>query len=231
MCHHVDRGVVALAELIVRPPRAVALPRPGAGPSGGAQEHPGSFLRSSEYTYIGVDHLLGHFGTQAAHRGTNPADRHPRAAIDSLRAGLGQKWTNVCRPDRHGPCWSRCPATRPQLNPRQPPPRTSPPDGRGTPQHSAGRHPAEPPASRNRGRNQMASKAEKIVAGLGGIDNIEEVEGCITRLRTEVKDASLVNEAALKAAGAHGVVKMGTAIQVVIGTDADPIAADIEDMM
>ncbi|MFI5862849.1 glucose PTS transporter subunit EIIB [Streptomyces sp. NPDC051546] len=77
----------------------------------------------------------------------------------------------------------------------------------------------------------MASKAEKIVAGLGGIDNIEEVEGCITRLRTEVKDPGLVDEVALKAAGAHGVVKMGTAIQVVIGTDADPIAADIEDMM
>ncbi len=79
----------------------------------------------------------------------------------------------------------------------------------------------------------MASKAEKIVAGLGGIDNIEEVEGCITRLRTEVNDPpSLVDEAALKAAGAHGVVKMGNAIQVVIGTDADPpIAAEIEDMM
>src|SRR5262245_59489374 len=81
------------------------------------------------------------------------------------------------------------------------------------------------------GRRDMASKAEKIVAGLGGIDNIDEIEGCITRLRTEVHDASLVNEAALKAAGAHGVVKMGTAIQVVIGTDADPIAAEIEDMM
>ncbi|WP_309486394.1 PTS glucose/sucrose transporter subunit IIB [Streptomyces griseoaurantiacus] len=77
----------------------------------------------------------------------------------------------------------------------------------------------------------MASKAEKIVAGLGGIENIEEIEGCITRLRTEVIDPSLVNEAALKAAGAHGVVKMGTAIQVVIGTDADPIAAEIEDLM
>ncbi|MFD7451852.1 glucose PTS transporter subunit EIIB [Kitasatospora sp. NPDC059827] len=99
------------------------------------------------------------------------------------------------------------------------------------PQHSAGRHPAEPPKAETEGENHMASKAEKIVAGLGGIDNIEEVEGCITRLRTEVKDASLVDEAALKAAGAHGVVKMGTAIQVVIGTDADPIAADIEDMM
>ncbi|MEV7677411.1 PTS glucose/sucrose transporter subunit IIB [Streptomyces sp. NPDC088341] len=77
----------------------------------------------------------------------------------------------------------------------------------------------------------MATKAEKIVAGLGGLDNIEEIEGCITRLRTEVVDPGLVDETALKAAGAHGVVKMGTAIQVVIGTDADPIAADIEDMM
>ncbi|WP_267892528.1 MULTISPECIES: PTS glucose/sucrose transporter subunit IIB [unclassified Streptomyces] len=86
-------------------------------------------------------------------------------------------------------------------------------------------------ATSNSGRNTMATKAEKIVAGLGGIDNIEEVEGCITRLRTEVKDPGLVDDAALKAAGAHGVVKMGTAIQVVIGTDADPIAADIEDMM
>ncbi|MCX5378162.1 PTS glucose/sucrose transporter subunit IIB [Streptomyces sp. NBC_00091] len=77
----------------------------------------------------------------------------------------------------------------------------------------------------------MATKAEKIVAGLGGIDNIEEVEGCITRLRTEVANPDLVDEVALKAAGAHGVVKMGTAIQVVIGTDADPIAGEIEDMM
>ena len=77
----------------------------------------------------------------------------------------------------------------------------------------------------------MASKAEKIVAGLGGLENIVEVEGCITRLRTEVDDPSLVDEAALKAAGAHGVVKMGSAVQVVIGTDADPLAGEIEDML
>ncbi|MEW1724545.1 PTS glucose/sucrose transporter subunit IIB [Streptomyces sp. NPDC093109] len=77
----------------------------------------------------------------------------------------------------------------------------------------------------------MATKAEKIVAGLGGLDNIEEVEGCITRLRAEVVNADLVDEAALKAAGAHGVVRMGTAVQVVIGTDADPVAGEIEDMM
>jgi N-acetylglucosamine PTS system EIIB component len=77
----------------------------------------------------------------------------------------------------------------------------------------------------------MPTKAEKIVAGLGGIENIEDVDGCITRLRTEVVDASLVDEAALKTAGAHGVVRMGNAVQVVVGTDADPLAAEIADMM
>jgi len=77
----------------------------------------------------------------------------------------------------------------------------------------------------------MSTKAEKIVAGLGGLDNIAEIEGCITRLRTEVEDPALVDDAALRAAGAHGVVKMGSAIQIVIGTDADPVAGEIEDMM
>ncbi len=53
----------------------------------------------------------------------------------------------------------------------------------------------------------MASKAERIVAGLGGADNIVEIEPCITRLRTEVSNGALVNEEALKAAGAHGVLQ------------------------
>ncbi|MTE19216.1 PTS sugar transporter [Streptomyces sp. TRM43335] len=79
--------------------------------------------------------------------------------------------------------------------------------------------------------DRTTGKAESIVVGLGGIDNIIEIEGCVTRLRTEVEDPSRIDEAALKAAGAHGVVRMGTAVQVVIGTDADPIAAEIEDMM
>jgi N-acetylglucosamine PTS system EIIB component len=74
-------------------------------------------------------------------------------------------------------------------------------------------------------------KAEDIVAGLGGADNIVEIEPCTTRLRTEVHDASLVNEAALKAAGAHGVLRAGTVIQVVVGAEADTIATDIEDLL
>jgi PTS system N-acetylglucosamine-specific IIB component len=76
----------------------------------------------------------------------------------------------------------------------------------------------------------MASKAEQILAGLGGSDNIVDIEACITRLRTEVTDPSLVDEAVLKAAGAHGVLRSGTIVQVVVGPEADNLADDIEDL-
>jgi PTS system N-acetylglucosamine-specific IIB component len=46
-----------------------------------------------------------------------------------------------------------------------------------------------------------------------------------------VNDAGKVDESALKAAGAHGVVVAGTVIQVVVGPEADNIAEDIEDLM
>ncbi len=77
----------------------------------------------------------------------------------------------------------------------------------------------------------MTSKAERIVAGLGGAANISEIEACITRLRTEVHDASLIDERALKAAGAHGVLRSGSVVQVVVGPEADTLASDIEDLL
>ena len=77
----------------------------------------------------------------------------------------------------------------------------------------------------------MTTKAEQILAALGGPDNIIEIEPCITRLRTEVHDPSIVDEAALKAAGAHGVIRAGSVVQVVVGPEADNLAEDIEDLM
>lgn len=75
------------------------------------------------------------------------------------------------------------------------------------------------------------TKAEQILAALGGAGNIVEIEPCITRLRTEVKDPSVVDQAALKAAGAHGVMASGTVVQVVVGPEADNLAEDIEDLL
>jgi PTS system N-acetylglucosamine-specific IIB component len=75
------------------------------------------------------------------------------------------------------------------------------------------------------------SQAEQILAGLGGKENILEVEACITRLRTELHDATLIDETALKHAGAHGIMRAGSVIQVVVGPEADNLASDIEDLI
>lgn len=74
-------------------------------------------------------------------------------------------------------------------------------------------------------------QAEQIVAGLGGRRNIVEVEACITRLRTELADSSLVDEEVLKDAGVHGVMRAGAVVQVVIGPEADVVASEIEDLI
>ena len=74
------------------------------------------------------------------------------------------------------------------------------------------------------------SKAEEILAALGGDANIVDLEPCITRLRVELNDPSLVDEAALKATGAFGVVRSGKVVQVVVGPEADTLASDIEDL-
>ncbi|NMD57459.1 MULTISPECIES: PTS transporter subunit EIIB [Tsukamurella] len=74
------------------------------------------------------------------------------------------------------------------------------------------------------------SKAQDIVNGLGGADNIDEVEGCITRLRCEVKDTALVDQAALKKLS-HGVMVAGSAVQVVVGPTADALAEEVQDLL
>ena len=73
----------------------------------------------------------------------------------------------------------------------------------------------------------MSSTAEKIVSGLGGRDNISDLEPCITRLRVEVVDQEKVDEDALRAAGAFGVVRSGRVVQVVVGPTADDLASEI----
>ena len=75
------------------------------------------------------------------------------------------------------------------------------------------------------------SQAEQIIAGLGGSSNIVEIEACITRLRTALADSALVDERVLKSAGAHGIMRAGSVVQVVGGPDADVIASEIEDLL
>ena len=73
--------------------------------------------------------------------------------------------------------------------------------------------------------------AKAIVAGLGGAENIIEIEPCATRLRPEVRASSKVNEAALKRAGEIADVQAGTAVQVIVGPEADTVASDIDELL
>ena len=74
------------------------------------------------------------------------------------------------------------------------------------------------------------TKAEQILAALGGDANVLDLEPCITRLRVEVEDPTLVDEPGLKRAGAIAVVRSGVAEQVIVGPEADTLASDIEDL-
>ncbi|CAM2935445.1 glucose PTS transporter subunit EIIB [Saccharomonospora xinjiangensis] len=74
-------------------------------------------------------------------------------------------------------------------------------------------------------------RPQQILAALGGAGNVVEIEGCITRLRCELEDASVVDENALRKLGVHGVTKVGDVVQVVVGPEADAIAEDIQDLM
>ena len=75
------------------------------------------------------------------------------------------------------------------------------------------------------------SKADNILAALGGNTNVVELEPCITRLRVEVTDPSLVDEPGLKQSGAFGVVRSGRVVQVIVGPEADNLAAEMDSLL
>ena len=70
-----------------------------------------------------------------------------------------------------------------------------------------------------------------IVEGLGGTDNLSDVDCCATRLRCTVKDAALVKQDVLKASGASGVICKGNGVQVVYGPKVAVIKAKLEDYL
>lgn len=78
------------------------------------------------------------------------------------------------------------------------------------------------------------SKAQvvQIVNLLGGRDNIDDVDACMTRLRVSVKDPAKVGvEDDWKKAGAMGLITKGSGVQAVYGPKADILKSDIQDLL
>lgn len=69
-------------------------------------------------------------------------------------------------------------------------------------------------------KSTIKEDAKRVVAFLGGIENIEDVDACITRLRVSVKDTAKVDKSSLKKMGATDVLKVSDGVQAIFGAKA-----------
>ncbi|VDY65277.1 EIICBA-Glc 1 [Shimwellia blattae] len=75
------------------------------------------------------------------------------------------------------------------------------------------------------GEQDMAALAKQYIAAVGGSDNLTGIDACITRLRLNVKDSAIVNDALAKRLGASGVIRLNkTSVQIIVGFVAEKIA-------
>lgn len=79
------------------------------------------------------------------------------------------------------------------------------------------------------GEGDVVSKL--ICAGLGGKQNISDVDCCATRLRCTVKNPSIVKENLLKQSGAAGIIQKGEGVQVIYGPRVTVIRSNLEDYL
>lgn len=74
--------------------------------------------------------------------------------------------------------------------------------------------------------------AKKILQNIGGSENVITASNCVTRLRLEINDISLVNEENIKKTGAKGVVKINdNNIQIIIGTEVVNVMKEFNELL
>ncbi len=79
---------------------------------------------------------------------------------------------------------------------------------------------------------QASDRSGAMVAALGGAGNLVSVDACTTRLRLIVSDQAAVDESALRALGARGLVRpSANSLQVVLGPIADQVAGEMRDSL
>ena len=77
--------------------------------------------------------------------------------------------------------------------------------------------------------NDFTEVARIILEGVGGKENVTNIDNCITRLRLEVKDRLKVDEKKIKSAGVRGVIRPSkTSVQVIIGPKVQFVADEFK---
>lgn len=78
----------------------------------------------------------------------------------------------------------------------------------------------------------LSELAAMYIEKLGGKNNIQEVDSCITRLRLTLKDSKIVEEKDMKALGAAGIMRPNSKnLQVIVGTKAELIAEEMKKLL
>lgn len=80
-------------------------------------------------------------------------------------------------------------------------------------------------------KTELQLQAEQVLAALGGENNLEDVDACITRLRVSVKDATKVDKETLKKLGAADVFEVSGGVQAVYGARAILLKNTINEML
>jgi len=92
-----------------------------------------------------------------------------------------------------------------------------------------GRAAADTAAPSNVAASDEQGRGAAFIAALGGAGNLASVAACTTRLRLNIVDQALINEARLKALGARGIVRPSArSVQVVLGPIADAVADEMQ---
>ena len=77
--------------------------------------------------------------------------------------------------------------------------------------------------------DDFTTVAKIVLEGVGGKDNVESIDNCITRLRLVIKDYTKVDEKKIKSAGVAGVVRPSQKdVQVIIGTKVQFVADEFK---
>lgn len=80
-------------------------------------------------------------------------------------------------------------------------------------------------------RKKNNEQSELIVKGLGGKENISDVDCCATRLRITVRDSKKVSDAILKQTGASGVIHKGNGVQIIYGPTVTVVKSNLDDYL
>lgn len=82
------------------------------------------------------------------------------------------------------------------------------------------------------GHSRYRYMAKKILENVGGKENVLDVECCVTRLRLELIDASIINEENIRKTGAKGIMKFSDSeIQIIIGSNVNKITKEMKELL